>query len=266
MTPRHLGASYRLAIGLLRPPLRALTRREWDGAEHLPADRGFVVVANHISYLDPFTLAHFLVDHGAPPRFLAKESVFRIPVAGRIVRGAGQIPVFRESGRAVDAWAGAVEAVRRGECVAVYPEGSLTRDPDLWPMVGKTGAARIALATGCPVVPVGQWGVQEMLAPYARRPHLLGRHTVRVRAAAPVPLDDLAGRPLDAALLTLATDRILDALTAVVADLRGERPPSRRWDPREHGQPRTGDFHRHDRHDRHDRHGRRQDHGRGDAA
>ena len=57
--------------------------------------------------------------------------------------------------------------MRGGECVVVYPEGTITRDPDLWPMVGKSGAARIALATGCPVIPIGQWGAQEVLAPYA---------------------------------------------------------------------------------------------------
>ena len=53
--------------------------------------------------------------------------------------------------------------MRDGECVVVYPEGTLTRDPDLWPMTGKSGAARIALETGCPVIPVGQWGAQELL-------------------------------------------------------------------------------------------------------
>ena len=55
----------------------------------------------------------------------------------------------------------------------IYPEGTLTRDPDLWPMTGKSGAARIALATGCPVIPVGQWGAQEILPPYAKKPRPL---------------------------------------------------------------------------------------------
>lgn len=58
-----------------------------------------------------------------------------------------------------------MEGIGQGELIGIYPEGTLTRDPNLWPMTGKTGAARIALTTGCPVIPVAQWGPQELLAP-----------------------------------------------------------------------------------------------------
>jgi 1-acyl-sn-glycerol-3-phosphate acyltransferase len=235
-TPRQLSAAYRVAEAIARPPLTLFTRRDWHGAEHLPLDRGFVACSNHISHLDPFTLAHFLLDNGCPPRFLAKESVFRIPVLGRIVSGAGQIPVYRETADAGKAYSAAVEAVERGECVVVYPEATLTRDPGLWPMVGKTGAARIALSTGCPVIPIAQWGVQDILAPYARRPRLLPRRTVSVVAGPPVDLSAYAGPSSDVAQLRKATETILDAVTELLVPLRGGTPPERRWDPREHGQ------------------------------
>ncbi len=241
MTARHKGASYRFAVALLRPPLMAFTKRDWRGEEHLPAEGGFVAVTNHISHVDPFTFAHFLHDNGWPPRFLAKEAVFRVPVAGHILRGAGQIPVYRESADAGRALTEAVRAVQSGECVAIYPEATLTRDPDLWPMIGKTGAARVALTTGCPVIPIAQWGAQDVLAPYGRRPHLLPRRTVHVWAGPPVDLAAFEGRPMDVATLRGATDAILDAMTLLLAEIRGEQPPQRRWDPREHGQPRTGD-------------------------
>ena len=241
-TPRQLSAAYRVAEVIARPPLMVFTRRRWAGAEHLPQAGGFVACSNHISHLDPFTLAHFLVDNGCPPRFLAKESVFRIPVLGRIVDGAGQIPVYRETADAGKAFSAAVAAVDRGECVAVYPEATLTRDPGLWPMVGKTGAARIALATGCPVIPIAQWGVQDILAPYGRRPHLLPRRTVEVLAGPPVDLSAFAGGRSDMARLRGATDAILDAITGLLALLRADRPPAQRWDPRVHGQPRIGNF------------------------
>jgi 1-acyl-sn-glycerol-3-phosphate acyltransferase len=242
MTPRRLSPAYRAAIAIARPPLTVFTRRHWSGSEHLPKDRGFVVCSNHISHLDPFTLAHFLYLHGCPPRFLAKASVFRIPVAGRIVSGAGQIPVYRETTDAGRAFSAAVAAVERGECVAVYPEATITRDPDLWPMIGKTGAARIALSTGCPVIPVAQWGVQEILAPYGRRLHLLPRRVVTVAAGPPVDLSAFAGGASDGLTLRGATDAILDAITDLLVPLRGGRPPARRWDPREHGQRRLGNF------------------------
>ena len=86
------------------------------------------------------------------------------------MRSAEQIPVYRMTTDASQAFDAAVEAVQEGECVVVYPEGTITRQPDLWPMTGKTGAARIALAAGVPVVPVAQWGAHQILAPYAKRP------------------------------------------------------------------------------------------------
>lgn len=235
-------AAFLLAVGLLRPPLMALTRRRWSGGEHLVRDRGSIVVVNHTSYTDPFLVAHFLNDMGVLPQFLAKIEVFRIPVVGRLLHAAGQIPVYRESGQAVGAYRAAVAAIAEGRCVVVYPEATLTRDPDLWPMRGKTGAARIALQTRCPVIPVVQWGGHEILAPYGRKPDIFPLKEVVVRAGPPVDLDDLHDRPMSRAVLAEATDRIMSAMTAVLEEIRGERAPSERHDPKVHGQPVTGNF------------------------
>ncbi|GAA4345287.1 lysophospholipid acyltransferase family protein [Angustibacter luteus] len=240
MSHRELSGAYRFAAGVLRPVFTAITRRDWRGAEHLPATGGFVVCSNHMSYLDPVTFAHFLYDSGHPPYFLGKEEVFQVPFVGWVLRSADQIPVHRESGDAAAAFTSAVEAVRAGKCLALFPEATLTREPDLWPMLGKTGAARLALTTGCPLVPVAQWGVQEMLMPYAKRVHLLPRKTVHVLAGPPVDLDDLRERPLDADVLAEATERVMHDITALLEQLRGESAPAVRYDPREHGQSRTG--------------------------
>jgi 1-acyl-sn-glycerol-3-phosphate acyltransferase len=217
--------AYRAVAGLLRPLLTLVTRRDWQGVEHLPTSGGVVVCANHLSHLDPLTFAHFLLDAGRPPYFLAKEELFRTPVIGRVLRGAEQIPVHRGTGDAARALAAAVEAVRAGRCVAIYPESTLTRDPGLWPMPGKSGAARIALTTGCPVVPVAQWGPQDTLFPYSKRLHLVPRRTVHVLAGSPVDLDDLRGRPLDAPVLAEATCRIMADITGLLERLRNERAP-----------------------------------------
>jgi len=241
---RPLSFAYRLAVSIVRPLMMLFTKRDWRGWEHLPTSGGFVVAPNHVSHLDPFAFAHYLYDSGHPPFFLGKESVFRVPVVGAILRGAEQIPVFRNTGRAADAFRAAVAAVEDGKCVGVYPEGTLTRDPDLWPMVGKTGAARIALTTRCPVIPVAQWGPQDMLAPYSRRPRLLPRKTMHVLAGPPVDLTDLYGHPLDGAVLREATNRIMAAITALLEELRGERAPADRFDSRKHGLPDTGNPHK----------------------
>jgi 1-acyl-sn-glycerol-3-phosphate acyltransferase len=226
--------AYRLAIRIARPLYMLFTRREWSGAENLPTQGGYVVCPNHYSYVEPLAFGHFLVDNGHSPRYLGKVEVFRAPIVGAIVRHADQIPVYRETGRAADAYRAAVEAVRAGKAVAIYPEGTLTRDPDLWPMRGKTGAARVALETRCPVIPVATWGAQKMLAPYSKRLHLLPRTTISVRAGKPVPLDDLYGLELSSEVLHEATARIMAAITAELEVLRGEKAPVVRFDPRAH--------------------------------
>jgi len=240
VTSDHEQLSYRFARALLRPPLMVLTGRDWRGQEHIPPSGGCVVVTNHISHFDPLSFAHFVNDAGRAPRFLAKSSVFELPLVGSIIRNAGQIPVYRETRDATTAFRAAVEAVEAGECVAIYPEATLTRDPDLWPMVGKTGAARVALATGCPVVPIAQWGAHEVLAPYSKVPHLLPRKTVHVWAGPPVDLGDLRGRDLTADLLRQATERVTLAVTRLLEEMRGESAPAAPFDPRQHDLPRIG--------------------------
>jgi 1-acyl-sn-glycerol-3-phosphate acyltransferase len=229
---QRLGFWYRLVAHTLRPILMATTRRVWGGTQHLPGvGVGVVVAPNHISYTDPLTLAHFLWDNGRAPRYLAKESLFRVPVLGKIIVACGQIPVYRASRDATRAYRDAVAAVRAGECVGIYPEGTITKDPDLWPMNGKTGAARVALETGCPVIPIAQWGPQEILAPYSKRLRLLPPKTVRVLAGPPVDLADLRAQPVTPEVLRTASDRIVEAITAQLAQLRGELPPATRFDP-----------------------------------
>lgn len=234
------GFWYRLAVVILRPLLMALTKQDWRGWEHIPETGGAVVVTNHVSHVDPLSFAHFLYDSGRLPRFLGKSSLFEVPFVRSVLAGAKQIPVYRETGTAALAYSAAVDAVRRGELVAIYPEATLTRDPDLWPMVGKTGAARVALETGAPVVPVAQWGAQDLLPPYAKRLHVFPRKTMHVYAGPPVDLDDLRGRPIDADLLKEASERIMAAITSILEELRGEKAPPTRFDPRAAGLPRTG--------------------------
>ena len=225
----RLGWGFRVAVLVLWPILQTLTKRDWRGTEHLNTDAGGIVVAtNHMSWFDPLVVAHVLWNNDRPPRFLAKESVFRVPLVGSVIRSAGQVPVYRESAIAVEALRDAVAAVERGECVVIYPEGTLTRDPHLWPMRGKTGAARVALATGRPLIPMAHWGAQEVLAPYGKRLRLLPRKMMQVRVGAPVDLTDLMGAPLDADTLRVATDRLMDAITALLAEIRHEEPPKER--------------------------------------
>jgi len=213
--------------------MMTITKRDWQGAENLGAPgEGVIVAPNHLSWFDPIVLAHFLNDNDRAPRFLAKDSVFEIPLAGRILAGAGQIPVFRGTGNAANAVKAAVAAVAAGEAVVVYPEGTLTRDPKMWPMTGKTGAARIALTSGKPVIPVAHWGAQEIMSPYTKEFNAFPPKTMHVIAGSAVDLDDLRDAEVTVDVLAEATSRIMDDITELLAQLRNETAPTTRWDPR----------------------------------
>lgn len=245
MTVRRLrhgrGWAWSVGVAIVKPVLLATTRKNWIDGERIPAEGGCLLVFNHISHADPLTVAHLVYDHGRLPRYLAKSGLFTNRLLGFFLRACGQIPVERLTRNAAGAYDAAVAAVRRGECVVVYPEGTITRDPDLWPMRGKSGAARIALETGCPVIPIGQWGAQQLLAPYSKRPDLFRRKTITMKVGEPVDLQDLAGRERTSSVLTEATERIMAAITRLVEDIRGEQAPAERFDVREAGVAQTGD-------------------------
>ncbi len=230
--PSPVQPAYRRIAGFAGWLMRRVTRQNWDDAPHLPRTGGVVVVANHISNADPLALAHYLIWQGRWPRFLAKIEVWSMPVAGWAAKATGQIPVRRGAHDASDSLAAARAALAAGECVVVYPEGTITGDPDGWPMTGRNGAARLALATGAPLVPVGQWGAQLLLGGKKPAwPRFVPRPTMTLRTGPAVDLEDLAGRD-DPEAVQLATDRMMAAIVAVVEEIRGESAPPERFDPR----------------------------------
>lgn len=225
MARRRLGFWQRFAVCLVKPPMIALTRRDWRGWEHIPAEGGVILAVNHVSHADPFTTAHYVYDSGRWPQFLGKESVFRIPVAGRILHWCKQIPVHRGTADAVKALDAAVDAVREGACVVIYPEGTTTKEPELWPMRGKTGVARLALATGAPVIPVATWGPEKIFDPRTKKVRLLPKIPVSLWAGPPVDLSQWAGAEPTGAVLNEMTDAVMLRLRDMLAEIRGETPP-----------------------------------------
>jgi 1-acyl-sn-glycerol-3-phosphate acyltransferase len=213
-SPSSFGVTYRAVRTILRPTLRAVTRRDWTGLEHIPATGGCVVVSNHLSHFDPLPLAEFLDAAGRKSSFLGKSELFDVPVLGQLLRSAGQIPVHRESQRAGAAVTAARDGVLRGDCVVIYPEGTITRDADLWPMTGKTGLARIWWETRCPVIPVAMWGPQDMLAPYGKLPRPWLRPVMHVKAGPAVDFPT-ADPPDFRAMTEVAMSAITDLLRSL---------------------------------------------------
>lgn len=224
------------------PLVGIIMKIEVIGAEKLPREGAYIVAPNHYSELDPLAVAVAVWRSGRAPRFMAKDSLFRVPVLGWALRSTGMIPVARAS--SASASKQTVEAastlVEHGRGVIVYPEGTLTREPDLWPMRGKTGAARLALVADIPVIPMAQWGVQQIMPRYGKLRLWPLRRRVRVVFGDAVDLSDYAASNGAAANLPAATDRVMAAVSHLLGTLRGEEPPAQRWNPSTHGQAETG--------------------------
>jgi 1-acyl-sn-glycerol-3-phosphate acyltransferase len=230
MSREKLPGTIRAIEILLRPPLAAVTKKDYEGLENIPKDGGFVLAANHNSHVDPFLLARFVLDIGHVPRYLAKEGLFMHKLTGPILRGADQIPVARYSDGAANALAPTVEALKAGKPVIIYPEGTITRDPEAWPMSGRTGAVRAALDAGVPLIPVCQSGAQDVLWPYTRKLKLFPRHRYVIRVGPPMDLSMYEGKPITEEILHEATNRLMDTLTDMMCEIRGAKPTTPRID------------------------------------
>jgi 1-acyl-sn-glycerol-3-phosphate acyltransferase len=222
---RELGFWRRLIVVAVKPVLIVLTRRDWSGMQHVPATGGVILVASHISHADPLVYAHFVYDAGRWPQFLAKQSLFDVPALGRLLRRARQIPVHRGSVDAVKALDAAISAIKAGDGVIIYPEGTTTKEPDLWPMRGKTGAARLALLTGAPLVPIVTWGPERIFDPRTGKLRLRPRMPVTVVAGPPVDLSRWAGAGPTRAVLEEITETIMLRLREMIAEVRGDDAP-----------------------------------------
>ncbi|WNV74517.1 1-acyl-sn-glycerol-3-phosphate acyltransferase [Geodermatophilus sp. DSM 44513] len=228
-TRRPLPPALLFCVLVVYPLTVLLFRMRIRHAERFPRTGPVLVVANHVSVLDPLACARLVWECGRVPHFLAKEAVFAGP-AGRLLRAAGQIPVARGSADARASLAAAEADLAAGNVVVIYPEGSVTRDPDWWPMEARTGVARLALATDAVVLPVAQWGPQRVHDYHTKRLHPQLRAPADHLVGEPVDLTDLradvrAGRPMTGDLLRQVTDRVMTRVRDQLAELRGEPAP-----------------------------------------
>lgn len=237
---REKTAVWRFFAALVIPFLLLLGRYRVQHVERLPARGPFIMAANHITDFDPLVTAYTLWRHGRVPHYLAKASLFRVPVIGWAFRVTGQVAVERAARGQSSTISQGERLITEGLALVIYPEGTLTRDPDLWPMRGKSGAVRIALETGVPLIPAAHWGAQKILPRWSKRFSLVPRKTVDVVIGEPLDLSRWQGRALDAATLSEATLFVMQAITRLLEGLRGETAPAERWDPAAHGQSEFG--------------------------
>lgn len=241
-SPLGTNRAFSICAKIVIPILMAVSKRDWRGAENIPKSGPAIVASNHLSYADVLFFAQFLYLNGRAPRYIGKRSVFEIPIIGRIITAAEQIPVDRETGTASKALEHAVAALKAGHLIGIYPEGTLTRDENLWPMVAKTGMARLAIITHTPIIPVAAWGPQKVLPRYSKRVHFWPRTKVTLNAGKPIDLSHWYGKEEDQTALIEATAHVMKVLTSLLEEIRGERAPETPFDIRTSELPRTGNF------------------------
>ncbi len=215
-------------------PIAWLGKTRSTGAEHVRREGGVLLVMNHISHLDPPVDAVFVHRNGRVPRFLAKDSLFRMPIFKHMISGAGSIPVYRERANAGDSLVAAREALRNGKLVVIYPEGTITKDPEGWPMRSRTGVARLAmecLEHDIPVLTAARWGTRDILNAYTKKFRPFPRKKVTIDVSAPVDLSEFKGRELDNELLREVTEFLMTRVRAQLAGLRGEEAPTEFYNP-----------------------------------
>ncbi len=224
----------RLAGFFVVPPVKAFLANRTQEYQRLKNHQGhgIIVVANHITEIDPLVIGVAIHQANFDVHFLAKDSLFQIPVLGKIIGALKQIPVERKTAGAGKSLQAAQEALDQGGAIMIYPEGTLTRDPELWPMRGHTGAARLALKTKAPVVPLAHDGAQNLLGQYAKKFNVFPRKQSTVRIGPDVDLSDLYDQPLTRGLLEEATERMMAAITAELEIIRGQQAPEGRWNNR----------------------------------
>ncbi|MDQ3404729.1 MAG: 1-acyl-sn-glycerol-3-phosphate acyltransferase [Actinomycetota bacterium] len=226
MGKREKGGFWVGSAAALFYPLSAVGKREYRGAEKLPKTGGVLLVMNHVSHFDPLCDAVFVHRNGRVPRFMAKDSLFRLPVLGRMLAGSGGISVYRGSSEARDSLRAAHAALGEGKLVIIYPEGTISRDPAAWPMRGRTGVARLALENDVPVLPAARWGTNHILDGYTKKFRPFPRKKVVTLLGDPIDLSAYRGKPITNQLLREVTDLLMTDVRDLLAEVRGEPAPA----------------------------------------
>lgn len=238
---RHLVLA--LVAAFLIPLVRIMFKVTPKGIEKLPKSGPFVLVSNHVTNVDALAVAYFVyVNLKRAPHFLAKGSLFKVPVIGPALRAAGQIPIYRGGQRNDEPLSVAHSYLKAGHCISIFPEGTLTRDPNLWPMRGRSGAVRLAIETGVPVYPIAHWGSEQILPTYGGRFRPGFWKPVRILVGDEINLDKYRHPKLTTEDLKEASAKVMMQITKLVEQLRDEKAPEALWDPAVAGQTATGNF------------------------
>lgn len=217
--------TYLLAKAIIKPTIGPWFRWNIEGLENIPRKGGAILAFNHIAYLDPLVTAYVVDKAKRRPRYLAKSELFADKRIGWILRGAGQIPVHRGTKDAPMALDQAVAALNKGEIVVIFPEGTITTDPDLNPMAAKTGAARLALLADVPLIPAAVWGTANVWPKGFAKHWWPPGQDILVRIDRPMTV---SGDPGSSENWKRVGEELMQRISRLVASLRPVVPDRRR--------------------------------------
>ncbi len=221
-----------VAAAIVYPMSFVLGRHKILHGDRIPRQGSALLVMNHISHLDPCYDAKFVHQCYRVPHFLGKHSLWNVPIMGSILRGAKQIPVYRGTSDAQQSLRAAHEALETGQVVVIYPEGTITKDPDGWPANSRTGVARLALQHDGPVIPIARWGTLGIYDHYKKKFRPFPRKKVTHFVGEPIDLSEFKGREESIAVLREVTDLLMSRVKDHLAEVRQEQAPEGFYGPR----------------------------------
>lgn len=224
-----------LARWVFYPFTALLARTRVTGLHNIPADGPALLVLNHVSHLDPVFDAVTVHRSARVPRFLAKNTLWNVPVLKNVLVGVEQIPVYRGTADAQKSLRDAHEAMERGKVVLIYPDGTITKDPDGWPMTPKVGVARLALGHDVPVIPAARWGTRDIYNQYEKKFRPFPRKTVHYSIGEPLDLSAYRGREVTNQLLREVTDLAMHRVRDLLGEIREQEPPAEYYSPARKG-------------------------------
>lgn len=220
------GPWIKLCAAVFYPLTYLLGKPTAQGLANIPKQGGALLVMNHVSHLDPIYDAVFTHRAKRVPRFMAKNTLWKVPVVGKVLAGAGQIPVYRGTADAQQSLAAAEQALRDGKIVIIYPEGTISKDPESWPMHARTGVARLVLGSEAPVIPIARFGTQRVWNGYTKKFRPLPRKRIDFVVGEPVDVSAFRGKEQEPAVLREITDLVMRRVRDLVSDIRGEPAPA----------------------------------------
>ena len=231
----------RLAAIVFYPVTTLLSRVRVHGLANIPATGPALLVLNHVSHLDP--LYDGVTVHRAAriPRFMAKNTLWNVPVLRNVLTGVEQIPVFRRTADARKSLEAAHDSLESGKIVIIYPDGTVTKDPEGWPMNPKAGVARLALEHDVPIVPAARWGTRDIYDHYSKKFRPLPRKTVHVRIGEPLDLGEYRNRAADPQVLREISELAMGRVRELLGEIREEEPPADFYSPARRRESRNDD-------------------------